>query len=1568
MLVITVLVAACASGGDLIIDDFESDTLEGWSGHNLKWVDGGPKGHEKQLFKLSINKDPKYVKQGAQSLRFECWAAEEEGYLLVAKQFSDELRKRLGEPGIAQNDTFTMWVYCKSGTGLIDMRLFAPGGKMVAAGLPINFEGWRQVTVTPADWRLEGLGKETAREIWDKLYLFYPYCIGKFEVFIDDMRFVSSKSLAKQAAASARPSLPDRKDTIYADFSRQKTSGLELLESDPKSSTVTIKDRKRCILLDGQAGSWRQLYLSADDEFLPAEGGPVAVTIEYFDHGTNAIWMRIQAEGKNRLYYTAPGTTNKSILNTQKGLWRKDVYYFPKAYFINADGKRDIGLMLKGKVYLASVTVRKFSPQAQKVWEEFYNGQMDEMAEGYSNLVVAQAYAMDEVRQVARATELLGVKADNAALNTGLKQVDEMVLGLYKKYQDMYYKTRPAYCEGNFSQQDKDKAVADYLDAAAKIKGRIDQLRQAALAALAGLDKQARAKHPWLAKLAFEFRSFEPIKPGDPIPMDVFGKRYLIGVPGTTNVRPSAVRAFGGIFTNRGRSSGFLPSYCKAEGKYDFSGLDENMEFEARQYGLRGTLYPVYAGWCWRWLPNWFRKKYGDAMLPQSHDGHLGKGGGNRFHPAFRKLWVDYATALGTHLKGNDNLFMAMFLGEAYNKVLRKPGDISATLEDGYSPMARKALRDHLQKEYKTIENLNKQWQTTYKDFGAIEPPVGVEKRRRLTPLIYEFEKLREDNWNELQNDVFEAYKKADPTHHMTSMGGSRSEFDPVTIDVSGCHSGGFGLSHHFPFSMIHYYSLNRLSGKPLICREYNIVADEGRMGIATTRSELRGISERGFWQTSAWGQSGALLFCVGAGEARDNILANDVGMSVIRWFAGNVPLMRDKWDRLSKVYTETKVPHFRVGYLRAEPEALSSNDGWARYGCVNFKEMHKAMFVQHYNLFFVDDRSLAAGTDTLDDYRVIILGQAHVQDGLQDRLLAWVKNGGTLMMGGGAGAYNKFGRYSGKILKETLGLTEVEYDPKKAAEIGVIRSAGREIDLKKQAKYFWYSKGKALKAGVKVLGTYTDGSPALLSASYGKGRVYTSLFPFGWNEEVTAVFMDWLKEVIPLPEATCDEPLVEPVLRQDKEGNRYLCIINVNWDKAVQPLFVLDGKYTNLVDLGLGSGIPVATKVRQGMTTFTRNLDPGEGTILWLGKRQETSQPDGKAKAAWVGYFAVEKKVVGCRKEGMALEVEIKVLAAMKADIENKKYAEAALKGQTIRRSIEQKSARAGADALLVLAKGLTGKIDASRHDAVSKARLHALRNMAEYAIGVDRNKAEFYLNMVRGQINLPELPVRTVEIDFQCPKAKSPVKVDGDLKEWGSVKEWQTISSSQAWHGNPDDDKDISVKFATMWDDAHLYIAIKATDDVVMNQAKEPSPLAHAQDSAEIHLNVLDDYGLPKEGGMGDGLPQPIYGPDDFQFLFDSYGEIFKPDTPLYNTLGVTWARRSKVAVRNTTAGYDMEIAIPWSSVFLKPIPGYTMGFTMSMNDCDHEGGKWEVQITYRGKQVCFNTEGWARVLLTE
>ena len=40
------------------IADFESGQLPRWSGRNCKWVDGAAAKHEKQLFRLSVNKDP----------------------------------------------------------------------------------------------------------------------------------------------------------------------------------------------------------------------------------------------------------------------------------------------------------------------------------------------------------------------------------------------------------------------------------------------------------------------------------------------------------------------------------------------------------------------------------------------------------------------------------------------------------------------------------------------------------------------------------------------------------------------------------------------------------------------------------------------------------------------------------------------------------------------------------------------------------------------------------------------------------------------------------------------------------------------------------------------------------------------------------------------------------------------------------------------------------------------------------------------------------------------------------------------------------------------------------------------------------------------------------------------------------------------------------------------------------------------------------------------------------------------------------------------------------------------
>ena len=445
------------------------------------------------------------------------------------------------------------------------------------------------------------------------------------------------------------------------------------------------------------------------------------------------------------------------------------------------------------------------------------------------------------------------------------------------------------------------------------------------------------------------------------------------------------------------------------------------------------------------------------------------------------------------------------------------------------------------------------------------------------------------------------------------------------------------------------------------------------------------------------------------------------------------------------------------------------------------------------------------------------------------------------------------------------------------------------------------------------------------------------------------------------MPQATASERLVESVLREADDGTRYLLITNVNWNRSVQPRFVIDGHHRNLVDLGLGGGIPVPSETAHGLTVFDRHFDAGEGTIIRLGRVEPTAQPASQAKAAWTEHFFTRKDLADAQRAGLAVESATRRLIDAAANIRKANYREASSALRAIEASIEQLRTTAGSDRLRTVARELAGRIDRSKRDPVSEARIEALRKMGEYAIGVNRKNAEFYLNIAKGWINLPELPVRRTEISFRVPTA-GEVTIDGDLAEWQDAQ-WQHIPPTRAWHGNPRGEEDVNAYFATKWDEAHFYLAAKVADDVVINEAPTADMLWE-QDSIEVHINVLDDYGLPKEGGAGDGLPLPIYGPDDFQFGFDIHGRMTGSSA---NPLNVQ-PEGSKVGVETTDDGYRMEVAIPWAAMFLEPVPGYTVGFTMSVNDTDNRAARYEKQLTWRGRKVCENTEGWGRLELSK
>ena len=87
-------------------------------------------------------------------------------------------------------------------------------------------------------------------------------------------------------------------------------------------------------------------------------------------------------------------------------------------------------------------------------------------------------------------------------------------------------------------------------------------------------------------------------------------------------------------------------------------------------------------------------------------------------------------------------------------------------------------------------------------------------------------------------------------------------------------------------------------------------------------------------------------------------------------------------------------------------------------------------------------------------------------------------------------------------------------------------------------------------------------------------------------------------------------------VTREDKNGQRYLFIVNPSLRDVAAEFVTVDGEYRQVLDLGIGSQceVPLAPRTPlaangepvsslRGRTTFQMRLSPGEGTVLRLVK-----------------------------------------------------------------------------------------------------------------------------------------------------------------------------------------------------------------------------------------------------------------------------------------------------------------------------------------------------------------------------
>jgi hypothetical protein len=264
----------------------------------------------------------------------------------------------------------------------------------------------------------------------------------------------------------------------------------------------------------------------------------------------------------------------------------------------------------------------------------------------------------------------------------------------------------------------------------------------------------------------------------------------------------------------------------------------------------------------------------------------------------------------------------------------------------------------------------------------------------------------------------------------------------------------------------------------------------------------------------------------------------------------------------------------------------------------------------------------------TLSKYKVLYLADAHVSSAASEKIAAWVHAGGSLFATAGAGMFDELNRPN-KTLRELMGVEQVSIQAPEGKQITYIKQDlpfTEPIDEVKLGDATLPVIGVAARvktADGKVEATFSDGSPAVVSRTAGKGQtVYCSFLPSlsyykpaipkrpvdrGATDDAMIHFLptqfdataaallarpaDSLSSPV-----TCSNPLVETTVIESKHG---VAIPLVNW--TAEPVKGLRVKVAIPAPTAatLASGSQVKVEQIDGARVYTFDLEVADALIL---------------------------------------------------------------------------------------------------------------------------------------------------------------------------------------------------------------------------------------------------------------------------------------------------------------------------------------------------------------------------------
>ena len=188
----------------------------------------------------------------------------------------------------------------------------------------------------------------------------------------------------------------------------------------------------------------------------------------------------------------------------------------------------------------------------------------------------------------------------------------------------------------------------------------------------------------------------------------------------------------------------------------------------------------------------------------------------------------------------------------------------------------------------------------------------------------------------------------------------------------------------------------------------------------------------------------------------------------------------------------------------------------------------------------------------------------------------------------------------------------------------------------------------------------------------------------------------------------------------------------------------------------------------------------------------------------------------------------------------------------------------------------------------------------------------------------------------DLRATRRTFDVTLDGIINEWGSATSTTiggAIFQPENWSGR----EDLSGEVYATWDQQFLYLAVRVTDDTLVQESQDR--LLHRGDAVEIFLDL----------DLAGDFSQDSYSEDDVQLVMSAGDIDTTPSSWVHYSPTGDFRDEIVLGGLESLDGYELEARIPWSRLLITPQSGQLYGYAVALSDDDSFGdGNQETQLS--------------------